>query len=63
MVSGVATLSVRDPDLGSFAIPQDWTDWSVANSTPSAQSLMIDAFGLAELAVIVESLTRDPKRA
>jgi hypothetical protein len=62
-VSGVATLSVRHPDLGSFAIPEDWTDWSVANSTPSAQSLMIDAFGLAELAVLVESLTRDSKRA
>jgi Family of unknown function (DUF5372) len=62
-VSGVATLSVRHPDLGSFAIPEDWTDWSVANSTPSAQSLMIDAFGLAELAVIVESLSYDPQRA
>jgi hypothetical protein len=61
-VSGVATLSVRHPDLGSFAIPDDWTDWSVANSAPSAQSLMIDALGLAELAVIVESLARDSQR-
>jgi hypothetical protein len=62
-VSGVATLSVRHPELGSFAIREDWTDWSVANSTSSAQSLMIDVFGLAELAVIVESLARDSNRA
>jgi len=62
-VSGVATLSVRDPELGSFAIREDWTDWCVANTSPGSQALMIDAFGLAELAVIVESLIRDSKRA
>jgi hypothetical protein len=62
-VSGVPTLSVRHPDLGSFTIPEDWTDWSVANTSPGSQALMIDAFGLAELAVIVESLIRDSKRA
>jgi hypothetical protein len=61
-VSGVATLSVRHPDLGSFAIREDWTDWSVANTTPMSQSLMIDAFGLAELTEIVESLSRDAKK-
>jgi hypothetical protein len=26
-VAGIATLSVRHPNLGSFAIPQDWADW------------------------------------
>jgi hypothetical protein len=56
------TLSVRHPDLGSFALPQDWTDWSAA-SMPTSQSLMIDAFGLAELAAIVESLGRHAKKA
>jgi len=61
-VSGVATLSVRHPDLGSFAIREDWTDWSVANTTPMSQSLMIDAFGLAALAEIVESLSRYAKK-
>jgi len=61
-VSGVATLSVRDPELGSFAIREDWTDWSAANTPQTLQSLKIDAFGLAELAAIVESLTRDSKR-
>jgi len=63
MVSGVATLSVRHPELGSFAIRADWTDWSVANSPPETQTLKIDAFGLAELAAIVESLGRGAKRA
>src|SRR5262249_54398664 len=33
-ISGIPTLSVRHPDLGSFAIPADWTDWSPANSAP-----------------------------
>jgi hypothetical protein len=61
-ISGVPTLSVRHPDLGSFAIREDWTDWSPANSTPGSQSLVIDAFGLAELAAIVESLGHDSKR-
>jgi hypothetical protein len=60
-VSGVATLSVRHPDFGSLAIRADWTDWSVVNE--GSQSLIIDAFGLAELAAIVESLGRDPKRS
>jgi hypothetical protein len=55
-------LSVRHPDLGSFGIPEDWTDWSREDMPPS-QSLLIDAFGLAELAAIVESLSRDSKRA
>jgi hypothetical protein len=62
-ISGVATLSVRHPDLASFAIPAGWTDWSVSNTPPGSQSLIIDAFGLAELAAIVESLTRCSKRA
>jgi hypothetical protein len=61
-VSGVRTLSVRHPDLGSFAIPEDWTDWS-ACASPSSQSLMLDAFGLAELAAIVESISHGSKKA
>jgi len=44
------------------AIPADWTDWSVSN-TPPGSRLVIDAFGLAELAAIVESLGRGSKRA
>jgi hypothetical protein len=59
-IAGVTRLSVRHPELGTLAIPADWTDWSVA-STPG-QSLVIDAFGLADLAEIVESLSRDSKR-
>jgi len=62
-VSGKAILSVRHPDLGSFGIPEDWTDWSREDMPPSSQSLLIDAFGLAELAAIVESVARDSKRA
>src|SRR6266481_9850125 len=27
-VSGVETLSLRHADLGSFAMPREWTDWA-----------------------------------
>jgi hypothetical protein len=58
-------LSVRHPDLGSFALQQDWTDWSAPDALPVSQatSLMIDAFGLVELAIIVESLIHPSKKA
>jgi len=62
-VSGLSRLSLRHSELGTFAVPADWTDWPVGNTPPGSQALMIDAFGLAELAVIVESLIRDSKRA
>jgi hypothetical protein len=64
-VSGVPTLSVRHPDLGSFALQQDWTDWSAPDALPVSQatSLMIDAFGLVDLAIIVESLIHPSKKA
>jgi len=54
---------VRHPELGTFAVPADWTDWSVANTPLGPQPLIIDAFGLAALAEIVESLSRDSKKA
>jgi hypothetical protein len=57
-VSGVATLSMRHADLGSFAVPQEWTDWRAPAEAADA-SLMIDAFGLAALALIVVSLMRN----
>jgi hypothetical protein len=60
-LSGVATLSVRHPELGSFALPQEWTDWR-APAEPTGNALMIDAFGLAALAEIVDFLTRDSKK-
>jgi len=62
-VSGVATLSVRHPELGSFAIPEDWTDWAAATAPAASQSLMIDAFGLAELAAIVECISSGSNKA
>jgi len=48
---------LRHPDLGSFALPQDWTDWS-APAEPVDATLMIDAFGLAALATMVDFLMR-----
>ena len=60
-VSGVPVLSMRHPDLGSFAVPQDWTDWGAPHEA-TATPLIIDAFGLCELAAIVDFCMRDSTR-
>ena len=52
---------MRHAELGSFAVPQEWTDWG-APAEPGDSSLMIDAFGLAELAAVVDFMTRDSTR-
>jgi hypothetical protein len=60
-VSGIATLSLRHADFGSFGIPQEWTDFG-----PSLESavtpLIIDAFGLCELAMLVDFFPHDSTR-
>jgi hypothetical protein len=56
-VSGVETLSLRDAELGSFAIPREWTDWASPGVQSSAGGvpLFIDAFGLITLAELLAS--------
>jgi Family of unknown function (DUF5372) len=63
-VSGVETLSVRHAELGSVALPRDWTDWAAPEQSIASpnKALIIDAFGLAALAGIVDFFTRDSKR-
>src|SRR5260370_27211976 len=61
-VSGVETLSLRHADLGSFALPREWTDWAPpgAQTAPTGvQPLLVDAFGLLGLAELVARLTRN----
>jgi hypothetical protein len=61
-VSGVETLSLRHADLGSFALPREWTDWAPpgTETVPSGvQPLLVDAFGLLGLAELVTRLTRN----
>ena len=41
------TLSLRHAELGSFAMPREWTDWG---SAEAGATLIADAFGLATLA-------------
>ena len=60
-VSGVSCVSLRHADRGSFAVPQEWTDWGIAEP-PHALSLVIDAFGLSELAAIVDFFNLDSTR-
>jgi hypothetical protein len=50
-VSGVELLSLRDADLGSFAIAREWTDWAVPERAADFQPpLILTAEGLVALA-------------
>jgi len=59
-VSGVETLSLRHPDLGSFAMPREWTNWAPPGEQFSAGAvpLLIDAFGLTALAELMASIAQ-----
>jgi hypothetical protein len=61
-VSGIETLSLRHPDLGSFAMIREWTDWSPLDAQRGTlvDPLIIDAFGLLALAELVESISSPP---
>jgi Family of unknown function (DUF5372) len=61
-VSGVATLSMRHAELGSFAVRQEWTDRGAPAAEAGDHALMINAFGLAELATVVDFITRGSTR-
>jgi hypothetical protein len=56
----MVALSMLHADLGSFAVPQEWTDWR-APAEAAGTPLIIDAAGLVELAEIVDLLLRDSK--
>jgi hypothetical protein len=64
-VSGVETLSLRDSDLGSFAMPREWTDWAPPDTLACARNtpLVIDAFGLVAVAELIASLHRGQIRS
>jgi Family of unknown function (DUF5372) len=51
-------LSLRHADLGSFALPREWTDWGAPGSQSHAgeERLLIDAVGLVRLAELIASL-------
>src|SRR5579864_8993529 len=57
-VAGIERLSLRDPILGSFAMPREWTDWASPDerACTSGSSLVVDAFGLVALAELIASL-------
>ena len=59
-LSGQESLSLRDPERGTFAMLRNWTDWAPPGASPSpgCESLLIDAFGLVQLAELVACLKR-----
>jgi hypothetical protein len=58
---GIETLSLRHVDLGSFAMPREWTDWASPDGQSSGGSapLLIDAFGLVALTELLDSLAKN----
>jgi hypothetical protein len=62
-VSDVETLSLRHPDLGSFAMIREWTDWAPPDVQRATlvDPLIIDVFGLLALAQLVESISSPPR--
>ena len=59
VVAGVKALSLRHPDLGSFAVPRDWTDWAPPGTQArlNDERLSVDAAGLIALADLIFFLT------
>jgi hypothetical protein len=57
-VSGVEMLSLRHADLGSFAMPREWTDWAPPDKQACGKGapLVVDAFGLVALAELIACL-------
>jgi hypothetical protein len=59
------SLSLRHPELGSFALRRDWTDWGAPAASPEegGAPLLIDVLGLIELAELVASIKPTRRRA
>jgi len=57
-LSGQESLSLRHPERGTFAMLRNWTDWAPPGASPSPghESLLVDAFGLVQLAELVACL-------
>ena len=57
-VSGIETLCLHHKELGSLAVPRDWTDWAPPGSQalPGEHQLVIDAWSLIALAELTIAL-------
>jgi hypothetical protein len=56
-VAGVETLSLRHQELGSMAVPREWTNWAPPGSQVCSgdQQLLADAWSLIALAELFAS--------
>jgi hypothetical protein len=58
-ISGVETLSLHHKELGSIAVPREWTSWAPPGSQASSgeeEGLLADAWSLVTLAELVTAL-------
>jgi hypothetical protein len=57
-VSGVETLSLHHNELGSIAVPREWTNWAPPGSRAclGERRLLADPWGLVALAELVTAL-------
>jgi hypothetical protein len=59
-VSGVETLSLRHEELGSVAVPREWTDWAPPGSEIcSTNPLLADVWGLLALVDLLAAMTSE----
>ena len=57
-VAGIDTLILRDADLGSFAVPQDWTDQARAAAWMRLSSpTKLDIGSLCDLVELLERMS------
>jgi hypothetical protein len=57
-VGGIDTLIFRHPQLGSYAVSQEWTDWRIPDISTwlDAPARKLDAGSLLELAMLLASV-------
>ena len=57
-VSGVETLSLHHQELGSIAVPREWTNWAAPGSQASLgeERLLTDVWGLVALSELLTCL-------
>src|ERR1019366_9107107 len=55
-LSGQEMLSLRHPNLGSIAMPRDWTDWAPPGAQPPPERVKIYRFSALIVQDIVDHL-------
>jgi Family of unknown function (DUF5372) len=57
-VSGVDTVILRDPELGSFAVPREWTDLAAPHFTErvDGSTQRLEVYLLCDLVTLIDAV-------